>query len=262
MADTTNTTGTGEIAGVNENLGADAVLSGAEGQEVLVGQAGLGEAVELTNESQEVSVDPGDNFILPEGVSQADIQFIQDEGSLVITLPGDVEITFTDFFVISNEQEEGGLPPALTLSDGTVMDPTFVIAQIDNFDPEAVAAAAGGQGGGDGNASFSPYASGDIGPGDDALDLLGNLPGFPFALGDIDEEFADDGNGLFQAVTALSVVDPVGLSGPTPSDPVGNPESPANFVISGSFDGGFEDALPNVTGAKPRAVKPFRCSVV
>ncbi len=122
-----------------------------------------------------------------------------------------------------------------------------MIAQIDDFDPNAVAAAAGG--GGDGNASFSPYASGDIGPGDEALDLLGNLPGFPFELGVNQEEFAV-GTGGAQSVTARTQVEPVGL---TPGD---------TGVISGTFDGGFEDALPNQHLGAVDAANEFKTQVV
>ena len=243
MADSIETTGMNESAGTTtgmaENLAAvdDSVLVGAEGQVTAVGQADLGETVEVTDESQEIAVDPGDDFVLPEGIASGDIQYSQFEGSLVIVLPSGSEITFTDFFVIASQQEEGGLPPVLTLADGTVMDPPLVIAQIADFDPNAVEAAAGGGGGTGGNASFSPYASGDIGPGDAALDLLGNLPGFPFDLGNLEEEFLDEAGGLFQVVTALSQVVPVGLPTDLPSSVTG--------VISGDFDGGFEDALPN-----------------
>ncbi len=141
MADTTNTTGTGEITGASENVAEDAVLAGAEGRDVLVGQAGQGETVQVTDESQEISVDPGDNFVLPDGIALGDIDFQQAEGSLVIVLPSGSEITFTDFFIIAGEEEDGGLPPVLTLSDGTVMESPLVIAQIDDFDPNAVAAA-------------------------------------------------------------------------------------------------------------------------
>ena len=122
MADTTNTTGTGEITGASENVAEDAVLAGAEGRDVLVGQAGQGETVQVTDESQEISVDPGDNFVLPDGIALGDIDFQQAEGSLVIVLPRGSEITFTDFFIIAGEEEDGGLPPVLTLSDGTVME--------------------------------------------------------------------------------------------------------------------------------------------
>ena len=167
MADSIETTGMNENAGTTtglaENLAAvdDSVLVGAEGQVTAVGQADLGETVEVTDESQEIAVDPGDNFVLADGIASGDIQYSQFEGSLVIVLPSGSEITFTDFFVIASQQEEGGLPPVLTLADGTVMDPPLVIAQIADFDPNAVEAAAGGGGTG-GNASFSPYASGAL----------------------------------------------------------------------------------------------------
>ncbi len=228
MTDVSGAAGTGESRTESDDL----PLVGAEGQETLVGQAEPGETVQVTDESQEIAVDPGDNFVLPEGIGQGDVRYLQDGGDLVILLPSGAEITFTFFFVIASQQEEGGLPPTLSLADGTVMDPLQVIAQIEDFDPNAVETAAG-LGGGGGNASFSTFESVDMGPGDNALDLLGNLVGFSFGLPGGEELHTDDIEGLFQDVTALSEVRPVGLS------------PGATGLVSGDFEGGFEDALPN-----------------
>ncbi len=237
MADSIDTTGITETTTMVESEVDDTVLSGTEGADVLVGQAALGAEVQVTDEDQQITVDPGDNFILPEDVAPGEVEYVQDGGSLVLRLPSGSEITLIDFFVAASQQEGGELPPVLTLAGGTVMRPELIIDEIPDFDPNAVDTAVGPGGGGNGNASFSPYASGDIGPGDDALDLLGNLPGFPFALGDDDEEFTDDAGGSFQVVSARSIVEPVGL-------PTDQPTS-ATTVIFGQFDGGFEDALPN-----------------
>ena len=173
---------------IDENLvrtSDDGVVVGGEAVTIAVGQAGTGDSRPLSDQTQIIDdVAPGDNFILPAGISQDQIQYVQDGASLILILPSGAEITLLDFFLFED------LPPALTLADGTVMGPELIAAVIPNFDLNAIAAAAGGgTGGTGGNASYTPYASGDIGPGDDQLDLLPPVPGFPFELGVDDEVF-------------------------------------------------------------------------
>ena len=205
----------------------DAVLRGNEQLALAVGQAGTGEEREIADETLTLEVNPGDNFVFPAGIAEADLTFEQQGASLVVTLPSGNVITLQDFFLFIED-----LPPALTLADGTVMDPTQVIAALgDGFNPDAIAAAAGGGGGGGGNASFSPYASGDIGPGGDDIGLLGNLGNFPFELGQEEEIPADEEEPGGAIVVTPPVVVPPG-------------EGDGARVV-GTFDGAFEDGRPN-----------------
>ena len=241
MADTTPTPTTDANLASSANVELepqDAVLRGEEGLTEAIGQAGAGAQRPLTDETQLIQdVAPGDNFILPAGVTQADLQaagaLTQQGGNLIVTLPSGSVITLQDYFLFIAD-----LPPALTLADGSVIDPEQVIAILgDEFDPNAIAAAAGGGGGGGGgNASFTPYASGDIGPGGQDIGLLGNLPGFGAELPEGEEEQPDLVESEFIEGDADTDVPP--LDGSDPNNP------PPNAVV-GAFGGAFEDAQPN-----------------
>ncbi|MES9875590.1 MAG: cadherin-like domain-containing protein [Candidatus Sedimenticola sp. PURPLELP] len=97
--------------------------------------------------------------------SQLDaVVFTQDPrnpGNLVATLPGGEEQVYADYLVLA----QAGLPPALSLADGTVIDGNEVIGLIDNldFDLLATAAGAGAQNGNGAGAGYNQYSNEGLG---------------------------------------------------------------------------------------------------
>ncbi|SDG86996.1 hypothetical protein [Roseospirillum parvum] len=101
----------------------------------------------------------------------ADVAFSQEGPSLVVS-SDQGEVVLEDFFVLA----DSGLPPALSLADGTVVTVEDAIAAIPGFDADAIATAAGGgAGGGGGGAAFGAYDPGSLGDGLDQSDLGGDL---------------------------------------------------------------------------------------
>ncbi len=194
--------------------------------------AATGEAVILplpgTGQTETIIPDLGVTY----RIGAADARFEQDQGNLVVKT-GQGTVILQDFFVLA----ETDLPPSLQLGDGQVESPEAIIAQIANFDPEAVAPAAGGGGGGDGGGSgFTPYSISAIGEGLSTLDLLGNLDltfGLPEGIDEVGVT-GDPAEGALN-VSVISVTTEV-----TP-----DPEVPLQSPVTGSFNGGFEDWMPN-----------------
>ncbi|MES9962359.1 MAG: hypothetical protein ABW116_02360, partial [Candidatus Sedimenticola sp. 20ELBAFRAG] len=150
--------------------------------------------------------------------SQLDaVVFTQDPrnpGNLVATLPGGEEQVYADYLVLA----QAGLPPALSLADGTVIDGNEVIGLIDNldFDLLATAAGAGAQNGNGAGAGYNQYSNEGLG------DDLGH-DGYD---GDPGDGNGGDGAAVTQAAEVTS-----GLL--------------TASVVTGDFLFGFEDGLEN-----------------
>ncbi|MBE7638249.1 hypothetical protein GUA87_15435, partial [Sneathiella sp. P13V-1] len=126
--------------------------------------------ITVSNSNSTVSVEAGAIVQLPYSGAE-EVIFTQNAGNLVITpLGGDNQIVLENFFV----REEGDAGSSIQFSEnGTLLSVEEIIANLENFDPAAIAPAAGGAGGGDGGgASFDPYADDGIGDGIGIEDLL------------------------------------------------------------------------------------------
>ena len=125
-------------------------------------------SVESTNST--ITVEPGTQVQIPFSTS-AEVLFTQDAGNLVVTpLGGDGQIVLENFFVT----EEGASPSSIELGEsGELLTVEEIIANLEEFNPEAIAPAAGpGAGGTGGGASFGSYTDDGIGDGIGIGDLL------------------------------------------------------------------------------------------
>ena len=106
-----------------------------------------------------------------EGIDPETLRFTQDGGSLVANLPDGGQIVLQDFLFLT---ESTDLPPSLTFADGVFMSADDVYGRVENLEIADIAPAAGpGAGGGEGGASFTPYAPDALGEGIGVTDLLG-----------------------------------------------------------------------------------------
>ncbi|WP_169567657.1 Ig-like domain-containing protein [Sneathiella limimaris] len=130
-----------------------------------------------------VEVEGGQNILL-DVVNPDLVVFSQDGSDLVITNIADgAKIVLDGFF----SQATTALPPQLTLADGTVITAQEVTGLVENFDPDAVAPAAGGLPGAGGGAGFGAYFDDGIG---DGIGIDGLLDPTELGFGDDDiEEF-------------------------------------------------------------------------
>ncbi|MEJ1469827.1 MAG: type I secretion C-terminal target domain-containing protein [Candidatus Sedimenticola sp. (ex Thyasira tokunagai)] len=85
----------------------------------------------------------------------------ENPANLLATLPGGETQTFADYLVLT----QVGLPPALTLTDGSVIPGEEIIALVDEINYDLLAPAAGptGPNGAGGGAGFTPYGTGALG---------------------------------------------------------------------------------------------------
>ena len=128
------------------------------------------------------------------------VTFSQDPrnpGNLVATLPGGETQVFEDYLVLA----QAGLPPEMTLADGSVIPGDEVLGLIDHINFDLMAPAAGGQGpNATGGAGFTPYNLEGLGDQFNHGPYAGDPPGlgaFPaggekidlVADGDIEADF-------------------------------------------------------------------------
>ncbi|MBO6827140.1 MAG: hypothetical protein JJ879_13115, partial [Sneathiella sp.] len=179
--------------------------------------------------SDTVSVEPGTNVQLP-FASSAEVILTQDAGNLVVTpLGGDQQITLENFFI----SEEGSPASSIEFGEtGTILTVEEIIANLEEFNPDAIAPAAGPAAGGatGGGAGFNRYNDDGIGDGIGIGDLLPPTE-LEFEV-DTPPEFLvgeedDPANGTITTTVTTTV---------------GEDETGALITVSG----GFEDWNPNI----------------
>ena len=130
--------------------------------------------VDSTNNQPDSNVAPEELALDIKGREQFNaLQFVQTDanpGDLTVILPDNTpdnpddnqQIVFSDYIALAN----AGIPPALTLADGTVIPGEEILALIEGLDYGKVAPAAGQQGGPNsdgGGAGFTPHTIDPLG---------------------------------------------------------------------------------------------------